>query len=262
MMGARAEADREHLFWWSPPGRRLPFATRENAGDYLSRVLVSRLLATHGLRLRDRRPAAGRLLAIGSILHFARDGDVIWGCGLNGKIPPERHAFRRLDVRAVRGPLTREFLRHRGIACPAVYGDPALLLPRFLPGLRPRPRRDCLVVRHLHDRGPSGVPRRRELRPTVPWRRFLRRILASRLVLSASLHGLVVAEAFGIPARLLRLGDGEPLLKYRDYYAGTGRHDFRYACSVEEGLALGGEPPPRVDTEALLAAFPLDLWMR
>jgi pyruvyltransferase len=39
-------------------------------------------------------------------------------------------------------------------------------------------------------------------------------------VLSSSLHGIVLAEAFRIPARMLRLTENEPLYKYQDYYEG------------------------------------------
>lgn len=259
------ESDRENLFWWSPPGRRRPLPRRENAGDYLSPVLVQRLLAATGRRISDKRPGTGRLLAIGSILHFARDGDVVWGSGVNGKIAADRHGFSRLDVRAVRGPLTREFLLRRGIPCPEVYGDPALLLPRLFPELERhrRGRRELVVVPHLHDGAALGrarLDRRHLLSPSAGWRTFVRRILASRLVLSASLHGVIVAEAFGIPARVLRLSEREPLFKYEDYYRGSGRHGFCFVTTIEEGMERGGEPPPRFDPKPLLDAFPGDLW--
>ena len=39
-------------------------------------------------------------------------------------------------------------------------------------------------------------------------------------MLSSSLHGIVLAEAFRIPARMLRLTENEPLYKYQDYYEG------------------------------------------
>lgn len=262
-----SESDRGKIFWWSPPGRRFGLWRCENAGDYLSPVLVERLLAGLGSRIADKRPDTGRLFAVGSILHLARDGDVIWGSGVNGKISEANHHFTKLDVRAVRGPRTREFLLRRGITCPEIYGDPALLLPKLFPELS-RYRtgiRDYLVVPHMHDRAEVKAARldpRHLLLPTVNWVHFVRTILASRLVLSASLHGLIVAEAFGIPARLLRLSEREPLFKYADYYNGTGRPVFSPTASVKEGLELGGEPAPLFDAQTLLDAFPTDLWVR
>ena len=89
---------------------------------------------------------------------------------------------------------------------------------------------------------------------------FVRAILQSRFVLSGSLHGLIIAEAFGIPARLLRLSDREALFKYQDYYLRTGRQACSPTRSVAEGLAQGGEPPPLFNAQALLDAFPMDLW--
>src|SRR5258708_1018524 len=97
------------LTYWSP-------AAGVNFGDFLSQVVGDLMLAKKGITLGDETKQNCQLLAIGSILHFARDGAIIWGAGVNGKIPPADHRFRHLDVRAVRGPLTREFLIHRGIS--------------------------------------------------------------------------------------------------------------------------------------------------
>ena len=72
----------------------------------------------------------------------------------------------------------------------------------------------------------------------VSW--HIRAILDSEFVISTSLHGLVLADAYGIPARMLRITENEPLFKYQDYYEGTGRSTFTFATSVEEALTMGG----------------------
>ncbi len=103
-------------------------------GDVLSPILVASILREQGRSISEMQGDGSRLLAIGSILHFARTGDTLWGCGAAlGKVADEQHVFDSLDVRATRGPLTRDYLLSRGIDAPEVYGDPALLLPRFLP---------------------------------------------------------------------------------------------------------------------------------
>ena len=254
------EHDRERVFWWSPR-RRFGIFRWENVGDYLAPVVVAGALARCGLRIGDKARGCSRLLAVGSVLHFARDGDTIWGVGRNGKMPEGRHTFSLLDVRAVRGPLTMEFLAARGIPCPTTYGDPALLLPQLYPELRSETgaRRSVVVVPHFRDTRVHGGAWK-VLRPTVWWRTFVEEIQRAEFVVSSSLHGIVVAEAFGIPARWLRVSALEHDLKYRDYYLGTGRPQPRPAGTIEEALRLGGEEPPHFNPEALMAAFPYDLW--
>ena len=247
------------LFVWRPANGNINF------GDFLSRITVELLLARRGYTLGDETPERRQLLAIGSVLHFARDGAVVWGSGVNGKIPVESHKFRQLDVRAVRGPLTREFLTTRGIKVPEVYGDPALLLPILAPNR----------FRHEHAQGVAFVPNLNDLpqldlngsrdavtvvSPLAGWNQCVKSILSHDLVLASSLHGLIVAEAYGIPARYVRLSETENLFKYRDYYAGTGRSDFSFAKSIAEGIEMGGERPPVFDPAPLMEAFPFDLW--
>jgi len=246
------------LFFWKPDSGQLNF------GDHLARVIVSKLLALRGHVLEEETAQSRRLFAIGSVLHFAQDGDVVWGSGVNGKIDPQLHRFSTLDVRAVRGPLTRDFLMERGIAVPEVYGDPALLLPTLFPQrFAADPRKPYVVVPNLNDlelAQQAGL--QNIVSPMSGWNRCVEEILQGELVISSSLHGIIIAEAYGIPARYLRLSDTENIFKYNDYMLGTGRKAIEPAGSVEEALEMGGMPPPVFDPEALLAAFPLDLWNR
>lgn len=96
--------------------------------------------------------------------------------------------------------------------------------------------------------------------PTEPWNEVIEKILDSAFVISSSLHGLIIAEAYGIPARYVRLSEKEPLFKYQDYYLGTGRSEFTFATSLEEALKLGGEAPIQFDPEPLYDAFPFEFW--
>lgn len=256
---------RVELVHWNPRRRRfrgrlrrLPITTTaNNFGDLLGPEIVRGLCRELGLGERAVRDA--RLLSIGSVMHFARDGDVVWGSGVNGKVAAEMHTLAALDVRAVRGPLTHEFLRRHGVALgPLPYGDPALLLGRLRPDLQAQ-RRDIplTIVPNLNDA--DLLIGRRVLNPRSPLEKCLRRIARSRLVVGSSLHGVIVAEALGIPARVVR-ARREAEFKYADYFLGTGRPDFRIAASVREAIELGGERPPQVSLDDLIAAFPRELW--
>jgi len=95
----------------------------------------------------------------------------------------------------------------------------------------------------------------------LPWAEIVKKITQSRLVISSSLHGIIVAESFGIPTRFLKMTWTESLLKYQDYYESTGRQNFRYATSIQEALKMGGEKPGYIDTQLLLDSFPRDYFM-
>lgn len=252
-------AERQALFWWQPKSGRI------NMGDYLSKVIVSSVLALQDKVLIEKRQTGNKLVAIGSVLHFANTGDTVWGSGINGKIPAERNVFGMLDVRAVRGPKTREFLLARGIPVPEVYGDPGPLMPKFFPADAlgpPEPRRFVVVPHFNEPREKYAAWSEHLVFPEGKPAAFAARLQGAELVVSSSLHGLILAEAYGIPAVYLDWGNGEDRFKYDDYYLGTGRPGWHAGASVEECLQLGGNGAfdlSRLQAQ-LLAAFPYDLW--
>ena len=242
----------KRLYWWRPGDGS------ENFGDELSRVVVEKIIRRSIQRgtLSTEDPL---LLAVGSIVLHARDNDVIWGSGIREN-PKEIHKiFSFLDVRAVRGPKTREILLKMGIPCPEVYGDPALLIPYLFPEFKraKEPKFDYIII---PNRGEIAgfLPYKNVVLPNRPWHEVLNMILQSKLVISSSLHGLILAEAFHVPARLLKMTWIEDLMKYQDYYESTGRKDFEYATSVREALQMGGERPGYFNPEPLLKSFPWD----
>jgi len=248
--------------------RRFPLGPRSrNFGDLLGPLVVAGVHRGDVPAVRAGTRVGGgargrRLLTVGSILHYARDDDVVWGTGVNGKVPRSEHRFHRLDVRAVRGPLTRRVLADLGVDAPEVYGDPGLLVPVVLPHLVEVARdktRGVTVVPHLSEVGRGPLPDG-YLSPRAPLHDVLAGIARSERVVTSSLHGVVVADALGVPVQLVR-PRRETLFKYEDYFAGTSRDLPPVYDDVGAALRApvqAGDPvhaPP-----ALLAAFPYDLF--
>eukprot|EP00959_Pyramimonas_sp_CCMP1952_P176128 3680485-Pyramimonas_sp.AAC.3 len=81
------------------------------------------------------------------------------------------------------------------------------------------------------------------------FREVLEQLMECGLVISTSLHGLIFAEAFGIPARWVRSSSlpsyAEGTHKFNDHLTSTGRDPNHYASSIEEAVVLGGAPPIR-----------------
>ena len=245
--------------WGSPAIVSRPL---RNFGDLLGPVIVRALVRQLRLGHAADHGVLPRLLAIGSVLHLAEPSDVVWGAGMNVKTGTELVALPTLDLRAVRGPRTRDLLTIRfRQAAPAVFGDPGLLLGALAPRLIvPSHRRRGIAIVPNLDELSTLTSRERVINPRWRLRRVLRRIAASELVVGTSLHGIIVAESLGVPARAVRTS-AEGAFKYEDYYLATGRDpDTVLADSVDEAIDRGGAEPPVWDPRPLLAAFPTDLW--
>lgn len=251
------------LFYWNEKWQGRIFV---NFGDYISLKLVERIIGGPvRAYIKGQKNIEKKLLATGSIISFAVDHDIVWGSGINGKLLKVKdYKFKTLDIRSVRGPLTRDFLmQHFQAECPEIYGDPALLVPWFFPEFtkKEKPSYDYTIIPHYSEE--HLFPKDEwdnVVFSTDPWDKVIERILDSRFVISSSLHGIIIAEAYGIPARLLRMTSNEPIFKYQDYYSGTGRPLFSYATTINEALEMGGEPPFQCDLEKIYRAFPFEHW--
>lgn len=253
---------RNKLFWWQPKDGPC------NVGDELSREVVNQMLGLKSAELMSVKNTK-RMLAIGSVMHFAKTGDCIWGTGVNGKKSASDHIFQDLDVRAVRGPLTRGALSKKGISVPEVYGDPAILTPLFYD-------QDLLIDRADFRKGkPAVIPHMRDEAElsklsqeveVISVRQkpadFIRQILLSEFVISSSLHGVVLAEAYGVPAVLVLPKSDETQFKYDDYYQGTGRDGAVPVESFEAALSSELTTPPNFYNlqRGLIESFPYDIF--
>ena len=250
--------------WISPDGM-------ENIGDYLSDVIVRYMLSQRGIIFDKPVNTTKHLYAVGSILQMGLQNATVWGSGYKYDISTNSvydhvnnaiSRMRKLDIRCVRGPETRRVLRKLGFKCPEIYGDPAVLMPLIYRPKGIKKTRKFSVVRHWTDdsRADNIIPVM-----TTDYKGFIDDIASSELVVSSSLHGIILAEAYGVPAVMYipqehkdRIGE----FKFRDYYYSTGRYEFPIAPSVEEALTV--KPPALPDLKGLqdnlLKSFPYDLW--
>ncbi|OEJ23077.1 hypothetical protein AR457_38495 [Streptomyces agglomeratus] len=203
-------------FWCRAP-------SQGNVGDRLTPWLVRRICGAPARWVAPHTPGRKHFVT-GSVISLAGPGAVVWGAGV-------MHAGEDIDPRAemvaVRGPLTREAALRSGAACPPVYGDPALLVPRFLPRRARGTARRPAVVPHFADKAcaqravPDGwqlVDVQRRVEDVVD------QLVRAPLVVSSSLHGIVLSHAYGIPAVWISYGDlpsGDGT-KFHDYFLSVG----------------------------------------
>lgn len=240
-----------------------------NFGDALNPYLVHRLT---GVPPRFVGAGAG-VLAIGSIIKFARAGTKVWGSGtprLTDRLSAEA------TYCAVRGPLTRRLVRDSGGTCPEVFGDPALLLPRLYHPHVTKRHAVGLIRHHVHaGEAVTLAPDVTEIDilrcGAEEIEAFLDEVLASDVIVSTSLHGLIVAHAYGIPAVWADFSGAATRIqgnhmKFLDFYASVGITDATpldlsgiglLTAERVRGLARHMHTPP--DLDRLLDAAPFEV---
>jgi pyruvyltransferase len=219
-----------------------------NFGDMLSPIILKGL----GIdcEFADKN-IDGKLLAVGSIFYAARRNDIVWGSGLIADRPFD--ALPGMKFLAVRGPLTRD--RIFGGDVPKVYGDPAILLPEiYTPKILPK--REFGFVPHYVDFDSPDLRRNKE-RFIIDVRqdpfKTIDEICSCKLIVSSSLHGIIVAEAYGIPAVWIKLSDKliGGSFKFNDYFIGSGR-EARSPDQIGDWHVI---PPPKYEKEKLIKAI-------
>ena len=191
-----------------------------NFGDDLNPELFTHFLGRPVYR--HKKQDSPHLLGIGSILERANPHSIVMGSGFvrSDSILTEAP----LAVFAVRGELTKKKL---GVEKDILLGDPGMLMPSLL-NISHAPVCDLAIVPHvdsyqffLKQYGRSY----KIIDPSRPVRQVLEDIASAEVILSQSLHGLVMADAMNIPNLWLaphtKMLGGE--FKFHDYYS-TCRH--------------------------------------
>jgi len=170
-------------------------------------------------------------LVVGSILRFATKYTAVWGPGFISL--KDRMKCCPKEIHAVRGPLSRKKLLTQGIACPKIYGDPALLYPRFYKPKNIKKKYKLGIIPHYIDKKVPTVDLFRNKSDIFvidiqgPINQVVDDICSCERIASSCLHGIICADAYGIPSTWIKfsnrvIGKG---FKFKDYFASVGRKD-------------------------------------
>lgn len=254
-----SDEQRVAAWWWDRPHPG-------NLGDIINPYIIEALSGAPP-KFTTKSP---RLIGIGSIIKFAKEGDRVWGAGAPSKDTVINPAA---TFSAVRGPLTRQLVLEAGGECPEVYGDPAWILPRIY---RPTVKKTHAVglIRHFTHRDiplelGEGVREIDILRVGYEEiEAFIDEMLSCESIVSTSLHGIIIAHAYGIPCKHAVMsassrqihGDG---IKFRDYFLSVGRDSVEPWDLSEAGRVVAEDkarctdvPASAIDVDRLLEAAP------
>lgn len=215
-------------------------------------------------------PDQPNLIAVGSILACGNRKSYIWGSGFMN----EYEKYKGGRIFALRGRKSNEKIVASGGPNCNVFGDPALLLPLYINGFAGSDKYSVGIVPHWKD-ADLFLSKYRDSYKIIDLRTtnieyVVKEITSCKAILSSSLHGIIVAHAYGIPAIWIKAGyidtDG---FKFADYfssvnivaYEGFGNYDEIIRNeSYQRKLIKQDFAMPKVNLEnirqALLKAFP------
>lgn len=241
-----------------------------NLGDALAPVIFEWMLEKKELTTESDAKKTSALATIGSIVDLGRFDATVWGSGLQSFeaiVHTAKAHYKKLDIRAVRGPFTRQALLACGYNCPEIYGDPGILMPLIYSPHSVCKQDKIILINHYSITDPSvDLPENIEVLDikTSDYKSFIDTLCSAKKVISSSLHGIILAEAYGIPAIfLLQNLKNKEILKYYDWYFSTNRFSVSIALSLEEALKMVPmKLPENLETmrKELIQTFPYDLW--
>lgn len=209
---------------------------------------------------------------IGSILtnSLINNKTQVWGSGLirkeTIKIKPEK-------IYAVRGPKTREILLKSNIECPEIYGDPALLLPYYYRPYLPKKYKLGIIPHHsnINNKLLDKFKDDKEIKIIdftnyTDWKNVIKLINQCKFIVSESLHGLIISEAYRIPNIWISFSNINQNFKYEDFFLSINKpayssYKVKETTTKEDLLSLYNNYNPtfNIDLKKLINVCPFRL---
>lgn len=244
------------LFWWNG---------QVNLGDVINLELV-KTLSKKKVEWVPNNYSQEFNTCIGSVLQLANNHTTVWGSGYISEAA--RSPKKPKMVCAVRGPKTRQLLLAQGVECPEVYGDPALLAPMLFP-INEMKKYELGIIPHFVDKKAAFFQQQFPDNikiidiETDDVNQFLSEVNQCEKIISSSLHGVILADAYGIPAHRVKFSNdisgGD--FKFEDYYLSVKREIIKPVyidknTTIDSIMNMGFDYSIDIDTSQLLEACP------
>ncbi len=192
-----------------------------NFGDNLNYEIIKGISGGEPVYAENREEE--HHIVCGSIITESNENSIICGAGF-ANYHDTIDSDKCKAIHSVRGELTRERL---GLSEETPVGDPALLMPFFY---IPKPvlgeqKREMGVIPHWKDVEllMETYPDYYIINPLKPAKEVIDDILSCKKIISSSLHGLILADAYHVPNMFIKTGIdiGGDGFKFDDYYSTT-----------------------------------------
>jgi hypothetical protein len=256
------------VYWWSRIKEENGLV--ENFGDMITPYLVRKITGKAPLYFNVHGRFKNKFvhyLFVGSIIGRANKKSIVWGSGI---IKTDQKIGNAKFI-AVRGPRTAKRIEELGYKAPKIYGDPALLLSRLYLSKADKKYNFGLVS---HYKDSEFISRLLMSHKDIlhisleneDVEEVIDLIATCDKIISTSLHGIIVAHSYGIPAVWWKFSDnlsGDDI-KFYDYFESVKvflRENHR-TFSLEEIMSKGDFSVPSKEVlhtiqNDLMKSFPL-----
>lgn len=254
------------------------FFRKQNWGDDLNKYLFEyvskiKILSFPFSKIRKNNHLTIFSL-IGSILTFYRnDNKIIYGSGI---IDPKKNIFGQpKKIISVRGPRTRGILIEKGIDCPVSYGDPVLLLPVFYKNNSIKTQTGGIILNmgtELKQLDLLNTFIKKYNLKVISmthykkWTDVIDDICSCKYIISESLHGLIVAETYGIPNVWVEFKDHSDYwnFKFYDFFESIGKNEKILKINTENDITdalkkINTWKKGNIDYNDLIKKYPFDI---
>lgn len=219
-------------------GIPLHWCISNNIGDALNYWLVKKITGKPAYWV-PRESNNFKFICIGSILNWADEHCGVWGAGLANQTDTVNSSAR---IYSVRGPVSAKIAEECGVLLQGPHGDPALLVSKYYNNNRKK-FGQCKVGLIPHyadyhalcqydpefkivDNHFKGI---KIINVFDPIEKIADEIKKCQVILSSSLHGLILADAYGVPNKQVKISD---------YVLGDGTKFYDYFLSVDRTWIL------------------------
>lgn len=264
-------SNRPKVFWWTfQDFHKYREENKENFGDILTPYIVEKLTGKVPLLFDPNSIYAKYIrhsIMVGSIIEISNSNTIVWGTG----IVNEDGIIKGGVFKAVRGYKTINRLKNLGYEVPKNVGDPALLLPLIYKNVINKKYRFGIVCHYVDFEKIKLIYEKKEdillvnlLTDNIEL--VIDEILKCKKIISTSLHGIIVANAYNIEAKWWKFSDNlfGSNIKFYDYFESLGICNIIFFDSKtideellsNQGFYLPDESKIELVQKMLLTSFP------
>lgn len=190
-----------------------------NVGDLLTPYIIEKLSDSKCIYALPNSDVK-KYMVVGTILNWDIKNTVTWGTGIGNR----HDVIQPKNIKSVRGRISLTRMKECGLPIDGIsVGDPGLILP-YIYNKKVDALYEVAIIPHYVDLEyviSHYSDKYKIINPLDTVENVIDQILECKSIISSSLHGLIISEAYSIPTQWVKFSDnlGGDGTKFLDHYS-------------------------------------------